>query len=106
MIVCRGNKLQNIGGKAAMTRIDKRNLRTRSESGLVFTACIWISLLTLASLAQTRQQPLAKSGAQATPDHASSQSVVVSADEDYRIGPRDVLEIKVDDADELSKFYE
>src|SRR6185503_17534774 len=36
----------------------------------------------------------------------SSQSILVEPSEDYRIGPRDVLEIEVEDAPELSGVFE
>jgi polysaccharide export outer membrane protein len=44
--------------------------------------------------------------ATASTEPAGALSVLVDSTDDYRIGPRDVLEIKVDDADELSKVYE
>jgi polysaccharide export outer membrane protein len=62
---------------------------------------ILLSATVLASDAQTRQQkPQATS--QTGADPAGATSILVSPSEDYRIGPRDVIEIKVDDAPELS----
>src|SRR6185436_7250840 len=36
----------------------------------------------------------------------NSQSILVEPSQDYRIGPRDVLEIEVEDAPELSGVFE
>ncbi|HWN99353.1 MAG TPA: polysaccharide biosynthesis/export family protein [Blastocatellia bacterium] len=62
--------------------------------------------LTLASAtasAQTRpQQPQVKPPTPSGGDTSTTPSILVSPDEDYLIGPRDVIEIKVDDAPELS----
>ena len=53
--------------------------------------------------AQTRQQPKIQPAPQSGGgDPNSSPSILVSPDEDYRIGARDVIEIRVDDAPELS----
>jgi polysaccharide export outer membrane protein len=52
--------------------------------------------------AQTRQQPKIQPPPQAGGEPNASPSILVSPDEDYRIGARDVIEIHVDDAPELS----
>ena len=53
--------------------------------------------------AQTRQQPKIQPQPQSGGgDPNSAPSILVSPDEDYRIGARDVIEIRVDDAPELS----
>lgn len=52
--------------------------------------------------AQTRQQPKIQPPPQAGGEPNTSPSILVSPDEDYRIGARDVIEIHVDDAPELS----
>ena len=70
---------------------------------LLLTAVNWCT-----AAAQTRQQPQIKppTTSSSTSDTVPGPSVLVDADQDYRIGPRDVIEIKVDDAEELSKIYE
>ena len=53
--------------------------------------------------AQTRQQPKIQPAPQTGGGEPnSSPSILVSPDEDYRIGARDVIEIRIDDAPELS----
>jgi polysaccharide export outer membrane protein len=52
--------------------------------------------------AQTRQQPKIQPPPQAGGEPTATPSILVSPDEDYRIGARDVIEIHVDDAPELS----
>ena len=52
--------------------------------------------------AQTRQQPRIQPPAQSGGEPNSSPTILVSPDQDYRIGARDVIEIRVDDAPELS----
>lgn len=55
-----------------------------------------------AGLAQTRQQPQIKPPAQSSGEFNTTPTIIVSPDQDYRIGPRDVIEIRVEDAPELS----
>lgn len=52
--------------------------------------------------AQTRQQPKIQPPPQAGGEPANTPPILVSPDEDYRIGARDVIEIRIDDAPELS----
>jgi polysaccharide export outer membrane protein len=77
--------------------------RTALVSVLALIATAAISMV---SVAQTRQQPQIKTPAPRAPEAMQTAPVLVDATEDYKIGPRDVIEIKVDDADELSKSYE
>ncbi len=68
-------------------------------------AIIAVSILIMASaanFAQTRQQPQIKPPTQSTGEFNPSPTIIVSPDEDYRIGPRDVIEIRIEDAPELS----
>lgn len=51
--------------------------------------------------APTMQSPVGSS----TGDKGRSPNVLVSSDEDYRIGPRDVLDVQVEDGPELSGAY-
>lgn len=52
--------------------------------------------------AQTRQQPKIQPPAQGGGEPNAAPTILVSPYEDYRIGARDVIEIRVDDAPELS----
>ena len=76
--------------------------RTR-KTHVPFYAVILLLVVAVASAgAQTRQQPKIQPPAQAGGEPNASPSILVSPDEDYRIGARDVIEIRVDDAPELS----
>ncbi len=61
-----------------------------------------MSGLAFGSEAQTRQTSKVQTPAQTGIESAAAPSILVSPSEDYRIGARDVIEIKVDDAPELS----
>jgi polysaccharide export outer membrane protein len=77
----------------------------KMEPGTSRVALIGIlvtGMLALGSEAQTRPQPKVAAPAQTSVESAASPSILVSPSEDYRIGARDVIEIKVDDAPELS----
>jgi polysaccharide export outer membrane protein len=66
--------------------------------------CSFIFIIAIVALAdgQTRQQPQVKPPAASGGDTSTTPTILVSPSEDYHIGPRDVIEIKVDDAPELS----
>src|SRR5215813_10490300 len=67
--------------------------------GVVVVLSVWF----VSAGAQTRQQPKIQPPAAAGGGEPTSPPpILVSPDEDYRIGPRDVIEIRVDDAPELS----
>ena len=53
-------------------------------------------------LAQTRQQPKIHPPSPSGGEPNTAATILVSPDQDYRIGPRDVIEVRVDDAPELS----
>lgn len=81
----------------------------RSKSPKTQTVFVWaMALVTLCALAglasaqQPRQQPQIKPPAPTGGEPNNTPTILVSPDEDYRIGPRDVIEIRVDDAQELS----
>jgi len=61
-----------------------------------------MSGLAFGSEAQTRQTSKVQTPAQTGIESAAAPSILVSPSEDYKIGARDVIEIKVDDAPELS----
>lgn len=72
---------------------------------VIRAAIVAVAIVILASptnFAQTRQQPQIKPPTQSTNDFNTTPTIIVSPDEDYRIGPRDVIEIRVEDAPELS----
>ncbi|HLG14372.1 MAG TPA: polysaccharide biosynthesis/export family protein [Blastocatellia bacterium] len=55
---------------------------------------------------QERPQPQQQADASSQPLAKSTAAVLASSDEDYRIGPRDVIEVAVNDAPELSGTFE
>lgn len=66
-----------------------------------------VTLLSAAipALAQTRQQPPQIKVPSSTSSEPS-QTIIVATDQDYRIGPRDVIEVRIEDANELSGTYQ
>lgn len=58
------------------------------------------------AMAQSRQQPQVKPPTPSSGETSTMPNIVVAPDEDYRIGSRDVIEIKVEDAPELSSTYQ
>ena len=76
-----------------------------SKTQTRFNWALALVLVALAGLAdaQTRQpQPQIKMPAATGSEPTATPTILVSPDEDYRIGPRDVIEIRIDDAPELS----
>jgi polysaccharide biosynthesis/export protein len=58
------------------------------------------------AVAQQRQQPQQpKPQGQPPGEPNATPNILVSPDEDYRIGPRDVIEVRIEDAPELSLTY-
>jgi polysaccharide export outer membrane protein len=86
-------------------------MRSKPEKFLTFIALplITMAFLVLATVAsaraQSRQQPQIKPPAAPTSDFNTTPTIIVSPDEDYRIGPRDVIEVRIEDAPELSKTF-
>lgn len=76
--------------------------KTKTQLTLVGAVILFLSIWFVTAEAQTRQQPKIQPPAQAGGEPTSTPSILVSPDEDYRIGARDVIEIRVDDAPELS----
>lgn len=56
--------------------------------------------------AQTRQQPKIQPPAQSGGEPNPTPTIIVAPDQDYRIGPRDVIEVRIEDATELSNTYQ
>jgi polysaccharide biosynthesis/export protein len=71
-----------------------------SHVWFLFLACV--IFLTQAVAAQTRSQPKIQPSSPGGGEMSTTPAILVATDQDYRIGPRDVIEIKVDDAPELS----
>jgi len=67
-----------------------------------FVAFAILILASFSGLAQTRQQPQIKQPTQSSGEFNTTPTIIVSPDQDYLIGPRDVIEIRVEDAPELS----
>ena len=71
------------------------------------TAVLWLILLTTAGIfAQDQQTKQYQPPKQTISEPATANSsLVISPDEDYLIGPSDVIEIKIEDAPELSGTF-
>src|ERR1044071_5815876 len=73
----------------------------RSAGLMLALACV--VFFTQPAAAQNRQQPkIERPAANSGGEMNTQPTILVATDQDYRIGPRDVIEIKVDDAPELS----
>jgi polysaccharide biosynthesis/export protein len=82
-----------------------RSAKPYSRLGLgCMLTLLCVAFLTQIAAAQSRPaQPKIERPASSGGGEMNTQpTILVSTDEDYRIGPRDVIEIKVDDAPELS----
>ena len=72
-----------------------------SSASMLALACV--IFFTQPAAAQTRTQPkIQPPSSNSSGEMSTPTSILVATDQDYRIGPRDVIEIKVDDAPELS----
>jgi len=82
-----------------------RSAKPYSRPGLGCTlALVCVAFLTQMAAAQTRpaQPKIERPPSTGGGEMNNQPTILVSTDQDYRIGPRDVIEIKVDDAPELS----
>lgn len=75
----------------------------RLVSGMA-VMCLFVMLTPAYS--QTRQQPQVKVPAGTSSESNDTPAIVVAPDQDYRIGPRDVIEVRIEDATELSNTYQ
>jgi len=75
----------------------------RAVSGAA-VMCLFVTLTPAYS--QTRQQPQVKIPAGTSSEPNDTPTIVVAPDQDYRIGPRDVIEVRIEDATELSNTYQ
>ncbi|HKA18596.1 MAG TPA: polysaccharide biosynthesis/export family protein [Blastocatellia bacterium] len=76
--------------------------KIRTKVTLIGTVVLFLSMWFVPAAAQTRQQPKLQPPTQSGGEPTGAPAILVSPDEDYRIGARDVIEIRVDDAPELS----
>lgn len=85
-------------------------MRIRVDNRYAFTISLALTLifvtLATAGLAQQRQQPQQqKPSSQPPGEPTATPNILVSPDEDYRIGSRDVIEVRIEDAEQLSGTY-
>ena len=84
-----------------------RNVAKRAFCpGLIVFLAAMLALVSGVAIAQNRQQPQVKPPTPSGGETSTIPSILVAPDEDYRIGSRDVIEIKVEDAPELSSTYQ
>jgi len=78
-------------------------IRIRTKQQMAIGAIILFFVLGFSNAgAQTRQQPKIQPQGNSGGEPTVTPSILVKTDEDYRIGARDVIEIRIDDAPELS----
>lgn len=83
------------------TRPDHRVEMLRAIAVIIITSCA-----VLAGQANRSQSPgVSPSGAPTQPGGRGSTAVLVSPEEDYRIGPNDVIDVQVENAPELSRVF-
>ncbi|MFY9555963.1 MAG: polysaccharide biosynthesis/export family protein [Blastocatellia bacterium] len=80
--------------------------KTRTIRPVLVVPAIIVVLVALTAAAQTRQQPQVKVPASSSGEPSTTPTIVVAPDQDYRIGPRDVIEVRIEDASELSNTYQ
>ncbi|HJQ67363.1 MAG TPA: polysaccharide biosynthesis/export family protein [Blastocatellia bacterium] len=83
-------------------------IRLDDRRALTFSLVLTLIFVTLApaTYAQQRQQPQQQKPPAVQPGEPNaSPNILVSPDEDYRIGPRDVIEVRIEDAEALSGTY-
>jgi polysaccharide export outer membrane protein len=85
-------------------RSESKNMRAPIIWPVITLAVMVVAMVAIAH-AQTRQQPQIKPPPSASAEFNTTPTIIVSPDEDYRIGPRDVLEVRIEDAPELSKVF-
>jgi protein involved in polysaccharide export with SLBB domain len=80
---------------------------TRNAQKVLVGAMIYLVIGLAPVAAQTRQQPQVKvPNSISSGEPSNTPTIIVSADQDYRIGPRDVIEVRIEDASELSDTYQ
>lgn len=75
----------------------------RAVSG---AAIICLFVMLTSAYSQTRQQPQGRVPSENSAEPNDTPTIVVAPDQDYRIGPRDVIEVRIEDATELSNTYQ
>jgi polysaccharide export outer membrane protein len=81
--------------------------RTRTTQPILIGAAILFLAVAFAPAgAQTRQQPKIQPPSQTGGEPSTTPTIIVAPDQDYRIGPRDVIEVRIEDANELSNTYQ
>src|SRR2546428_463070 len=85
-------------------------MRNTTEKARQAAGCAVLILFVISAtqvFGQTRQQPQMRiPAATSSAEPANTAAVVVTSDQDYRIGPRDVIEVRIADANELSNTYQ
>lgn len=77
------------------------------QRGAISGASILFLVIALTSAnSQTRPQPQVRVPAANSSEPADNPTIVVAPDQDYHIGARDVIEVRIEDAAELSNTYQ
>jgi len=82
--------------------------RTRTTQPILIGAATLFLVIAFAPAgAQTRpQQPKIQPPSQTGAEPSTTPTIIVAPDQDYRIGARDVIEVRIEDANELSNTYQ
>jgi polysaccharide biosynthesis/export protein len=82
-----------------------RNEAVKTLRALALAALMLFVTLT-PTVGQTRQQPQIKLPPSTSAEPSPTPGILVATDQDYRIGARDVIEVRIEDANELSGTYQ
>src|SRR5881397_3396224 len=82
--------------------------RTRTTQPILIGAATLFLVIAFAPAgAQTRpQQPKIQPPPQTGAEPSTTPTIIVAPDQDYHIGARDVIEVRIEDANELSNTYQ
>ncbi len=84
---------------------ERKRIHSDRQIIAVFLAALMLCFTSLSYARQERSQPQLKPKNQSPSTPNLANDVLISPDEDYRIGPSDVIEIQVQDAPDLCKQH-
>jgi len=93
------------GVSEAMTKTTSSRIRRLISASIVAAMALFAGGFSKTDAQERRQQKLYQPTAQSSNSETTMPNIIVSPGEDYRIGPSDVIEIRIEDAPELSRAF-